>query len=109
MAEGLDIETQEVFKEGEKAHFLIKGKDWQWAKRKLLQNLSNLDSVRTLEKILKDKGDVALEIKARTMTIKMVLEWLDEIEGIAEQHKGNKEAFEDIQKEDYNIRETEED
>lgn len=103
--EGLDKETQEVLKEGEKANFLINNNDWRWAKTKLLQKLSNLDSVRTLAKITENKEDIAVEIKARNMTIKMILEWLDEIEGIAKQHEANKKLLGDVQKEDYSIKE----
>lgn len=109
MAEEIDKETQEVLKEGETASFLAKNDDWKWAKKKLLQKLSNLDSVRTLEKTIEKKGDVGLEIKARNMTIKMILEWLDEIEGIAEQYEENKKLLEDVQKEDYIREEKEED
>lgn len=98
MTEETDKETQEVFKEGETALYLVKNPDWQWAKRRLLQKLSNLDSVKTI----KEKGDILLEIKARKMTIDMVLEWLDEIEGVAEQHgEQNKDLLGDVAKEDY--------
>lgn len=98
MSEELDPETQRVFKEGEKAHYLTKSEDWNWAKRKLLQKLSNLDSVKTLKK----KGNILQEVKVRQMTIKLVLEWLDEIEGIAEQHaEQNRKLLEKVEEDDY--------
>lgn len=98
MPKETDPETQKVFEEGEKAMYLTKSEDWKWAKRKLLQKLSNLDSVKTL----KEKGNVALEIKARKQTIDIILEWLDEIEGVAEQHlEQNKDLLEKYEQEDY--------
>lgn len=94
----MDKETQRVFREGEKAMYLVKSEDWQWAKRKLLQKLSNLDSVKTL----KEKGNIAQEIKVRKLVIDMILEWLDEIEGIAQQHlEQNKKLLEKTEEEDY--------
>jgi len=98
MPEEMDPETQKVFNEGEKAHYLTKGEDWNWAKRKLLQKLSNLDSVKTL----KEKGNILQEVKVRQMTINIILEWLDEIEGVAQQHaEQNKKLLEKVEEEDY--------
>ncbi len=92
-----DKETQKVFKEGETAMYLTKSGEWKWAKRKLLQKLSNLDSVKTLK-----KENVVQEIKVRQMTINIILEWLDEIEGTAQQHlEQNKELLEKVEEEDY--------
>lgn len=98
MPEELDSETKKILEEGEKAMYFVKGEDWQWAKRKLLQKLSNLDSVKTL----KEKGNILVEIKARKMTIDMIIEWLDEIEGVAQQHlEQNKEILKKTETEDY--------
>lgn len=93
-----DPETQRVFKEGEKAYYLVRSEDWKWAKRKLLQKLSNLDSVKTL----KEKGNIPEEIKVRKRVIDIIIEWLDDIEGIAEQHlEQNKDLLEKVEEEDY--------
>lgn len=99
MAKNNDKETQKVYNEGEKAYYLTKTDDWDWAKKKLLQKLSNLDSVKTLKE---ENKDIALEIRSRKQTIDIILEWLDEIEGVAQQHiQQNKELLEDVEKEDY--------
>lgn len=93
-------EENQIQIEGEKAHYLIKSDDWKWAKRKLLQKLSNLDSVKTL----KETEDVGLEIRSRKQTIALILDWLDEIEGVAQQHgeqSPNKIALEQAEEEDY--------
>ena len=98
MVKEIDKETQKVYKEGEKAYYLVKSEDWQWAKKKLLRKLSNLDSVRTLNK----KEDLNQQIKVRNLAIDMILEWLDEIEGTAQQHsEQNKELLKKVEEEDY--------
>lgn len=96
----IDTETQKVQNEGEKAHYLTKNEDWNWAKRKLLQKVSNLDSIKTL----KEKENIIQEIKVRKIVIDVILEWLDEIEGIAQQHgeqSPNKLKLNEVQSEDY--------
>ena len=96
----IDTETQKVQNEGEKAHYLTKNEDWNWAKRKLLQKVSNLDSIKTL----KEKEHINQEIKVRKIVIDIILEWLDEIEGIAQQHgeqSPNKLKLNEVQSEDY--------
>jgi len=102
MPKELDKETQQVYKEGEKAHYLVKNEDWQWAKRKLLQRLSNLDSVRTLKRKGSDPETIIRELEVRELAIEMILDWLDEIEGIAQQHgEQNKKLLEKVEQEDY--------
>jgi len=97
-----DKETQRVHEEGEKAHYLTQNEDWKWAKKKLLQRVSNLDSVKTL-KIGKGE-DTVLDIKVRKLVIDMVVDWLDDIEGIAQQHREqgpNRRELKKVQEEDY--------
>lgn len=93
-------EEEKIQQEGERASFLVKSEDWQWAKKKLLQRVSNLDSVNTI----KEEGDVGLEIKARKQTIAIIIDWLDDIEGIAQQHREqspNKMKLKEVEEEDY--------
>ena len=100
MTDQEEKEEQKIESEGEKAHYLIKSDEWKWAKRKLLHKLSNLDSVKTL----KETEDVGLEIRSRKQTIAIILDWLDDIEGVAQQHREqspNKTALKETEEEDY--------
>ena len=86
---------------------LVKGDTWKRIKRNLLQKLSNLDSVKTIRK--DDAGnkrspdEIMNQIEVRSLVIDIILDWLDEIEGDANQGESNKDALKEVQKDDYII------
>jgi len=99
MTKELDKDTQKIQQEGEKANGLMRGENWEWAKRKLLQKLSNIDNVKTLDL----KKDLKQQIEVRKMVIDMILEWISDIEGINQQHseQSPRKLLEKVEEDDY--------
>lgn len=98
----VDRETKAVQTEGQLMRLLIEGDSWPLAKGKLMSKVLDLQSIRNID----DKQDataVVMDIRARNTAAEILIEWLREVEGIADQHKSNTPLIKE--EEDYVIRE----
>ena len=95
----MDKETQEVYKEGEKWENFVKSADWQDAKKKLYEKMFTFDSLSQVTGDKKTFEEIGREASVRQAVVGMLLEWIQELEGAASQHEGNKQSMETIRKE----------
>lgn len=84
----MDAETQEVFMEGEAISDFVKTKAWKIIKAKISDKMLDLQSVMNVKHT--GPTDMAREVIARQLAVDYLYEILKEIEGIAQQHDGNK-------------------
>ena len=107
MQKVIDPETQKIQNMQRDVANFVNGDTWKRIKRNLLQKLSNLDSVKTIRKDESGKErtpeDILKQIEVRSLVIDIILSWIDEIEGEANQGEGNKEILDKVRKEDYII------
>lgn len=90
----MDAETAAVFAIGDKIVEVTKMPGWAAIKQKLCDKLIALDSITAIPLDMPDLQKLH-EMRARQGAISLVLEWLQEIDGVAEQNKFNKTAFMD--------------
>lgn len=96
----IDKDTTKLNQEGEETVNFISSEGWRLAKRKLLERVSNLDTIRGLKG--KTAEEKIIDIKVRGMVIDMILEWIDEIEGASEMQKEQtRKVLAEIRDEDY--------
>jgi len=93
MKETLDKDTQKVLNEGERLKSLVENTGWELAKAKLTEKILDLQSIKNLSGVTPE--EVVSEIKARNTAVDILMEWLKEIEGSAEQYAGNKVILEE--------------
>ena len=97
----LNLETKKEVDKGIKWETFVKGENWQRAKRILLSKLADLDSVSVLrEKAKGDTNKLLLDIEAKSEAINLILEWIGDIEGKAEQSETNREIMNRNRKEE---------
>ena len=107
MQKEIDPETQKIQNMQRDVANFVKGDVWKRVKRNLLQKLSNLDSVKNIRN--DDSGkertpeDIVKQIEIRGLVIDLILGWLDEIDGEANQGEGNREILDEVRKDDYII------
>ena len=87
----IDAETSQVINEGEKVQSFVESEDWQKIKKELVARLIDTDSVGNIE--AKDPQQVVIEMSAKQMAIDIVLGWVREIEGQAEQSREQNQEF----------------
>lgn len=92
----LDKQTAEEIREGKEWERFVEGEGWQRAKNLLIQKLSVIDSLTQLP----EDGDLIHELKARQGAILLVLEWIKEVEGKAQQSMNNNELMVEQRKDD---------
>ena len=79
---------------------LVRSEGWSLVKRRLLSKLSALESISLIPDNM-EPDRFLMEVKTRSGAISIVLEWLKEIEGSAQQFQNNKESFTKIREEEY--------
>lgn len=89
-------ETQKIFNEGEKIAEWVKNESWQLVKKKLYDKLITTDSIITTPTDGLTPEQILTEYQVRKGAISLILNWINEIEGRAAQHKNNIEAFKEI-------------
>lgn len=89
----LDIDTQKILIEGGQLKTLVGSEGWSVARDFLMQQIIDLQSIRNITAT--DPTEVIIDIKARTVAIDIILEWLRQVEGTARQHEGNKVILEE--------------
>lgn len=78
----MDEQTQAQLVEGEKAIRLLASEEWKWAREKLEGYITANDSISTLPDTSNElMGESA---KARKQAQKIILTWMQDIEGTAE-------------------------
>lgn len=88
----LDKETRDNLSEGEKWKHFVEGEMWQKAREKLVNKIMDAQSVNNVD--MTDAQKALDDIRARKATVEMMWEWIQEIEGLAEQHEFNSRAYE---------------
>lgn len=97
----LDKETAEVLKQGKKVSDFVKSEAWADVKGKLTAKLVDLADITTLGEA--DPLLLLQEIKTRKLAINLVIGWVREIEGNANQHEANEQTFKAIKEESVTI------
>ena len=80
-----EVVTDKVYVEGEKIARFVDSDDWKFAKDRLMSLVRDADSIRGIDKET-PKDMLLIEIEAKKMAVGMILGWIDDIEGIAQQH-----------------------
>lgn len=93
----LDKETGEVMTRGTKLKEMVRSEAWADAKSELTNRLVSLADLTTIDD--QDALKLLQEIKVRKLAINLVMGWVREIEGQANQYEANEEAFRAIKEE----------
>lgn len=94
----MDKETLQNQIEGEKVLGYVTSDAWKYIKDRFTEQIMDLQSIRNLDGTLKPE-EIVLDIKARNTAVDILQNIIREIEGRADQHRGNKDlvqADEDI-------------
>lgn len=92
----MDKETQKLMSEGESWKAFVEGEMWQKAKKIIEDGVVATESIHSLE--MKKPEDMVVEISGRKLATKLILEWITEVEGLANQYDFNKELKEEENK-----------
>lgn len=99
MKKELDKETKKVLSDGEQINDLISSRGWSIAKKKLLQKVAILDSISSVPQDIQNPMNRLRELEIREGVVSVILEWLRDVEGTAQQFKSNAEILQ-VEKED---------
>ena len=94
-----DYETDKILTEGEELMHMCKGRGWDLAKRRLFEKISELSNILALTD--RNPEALMLEIVGNQQAIKILLEWVQDIEGEVARTKDYRENFDDLQKNEY--------
>lgn len=72
----------------------VESDGWRWTKDRLAEKIMDLQSIMNLEG--KSPEEIVLDIKARKLTIDILMTTLKQVEGRAEQHRSNQTLAERI-------------
>ena len=92
----IDKETREIMQAGEKIERLVDNDAWKEVKKKLFDKLITFDSITGIPKDKKSLEEIGKEAVLREAVVSIILDWIKDIEGIANQSKNNKKTFEGI-------------
>lgn len=96
-----DRETQKVLSDQEKIKLLTEHDGWGIVRKKLLDKLMDMGSILNIQDLSPDK--ITVEVAGRQLAFQVLKEWLDEVEGTAQQFKNNSELYKEV-KDDYLVR-----
>ena len=85
----LDKETAKIVMTGEAIKDLVGSRGWAEARHRLIKEVANLNNISNLDVLQSDPTTIIQVIAAKTTAAKILLTWLRDIEGTAEQHDGN--------------------
>ena len=88
-----DAETDKVITEGERMERLIEGEDYRLVKAKLLEKILVLDRNSSIDTTGKTFEQIGQETLARAGAVSIIMEVINDIEGIATQSKATREAM----------------
>ena len=89
----LDKETQKVESIGNAIKELVGSTGWAEARRRLIRKATELQLIGNIDIQNATGTDLVSLIAAKTTAARILLEWLRDIEGTAEQHDANKELI----------------
>jgi hypothetical protein len=87
----MDYETQQALDKGEKLKNFVQSEVWQMVKEYLLEKLGTLNTIGTLD-FNKPPEQIVLEAQTRANTVKIIYQWITEVEGMAAQHADNQQV-----------------
>ena len=82
-----DKETIQILTEGTKATDIVSSETYAYLKDRFMEKLLDLQSIKNLPDGTPEQ--VVMDIKARNTAMEIILEVFKELEGKAEQYKGN--------------------
>lgn len=94
-------EVNKALADGEKINHLVQSDGWGLVKKKLIDEVMGLNDILTITE--KDPQKLIMEIGARQIAIKTLLDWLRDVEGDAMKYKNNSEIFRKHVEEEYVI------
>lgn len=94
--EEINEETKKVLSDGEKIRDLMNNDGWKIAKEKLFSKLITLDSITSVDDIHLNDLQRIREYEVRKGVVSIILEWIRDVEGDAERHVSNVEAFKKV-------------
>lgn len=97
----LDKETNQEYVDGEELSNLVQSKGWHLAKRALFNNILLIDSVETIDTEDKSLEDIGKETFARAAAVKLILEWIREIEGSKQSHDQLRDSLKEKKEEGF--------
>ena len=89
----INKETGDVLSKGQKIANFVNSDDWIMIKGTLLTKLIDFDSIKSIELDKKTPTELGEEIRTRKAVVDVVLDWIKDIEGSADQYKKNAEAL----------------
>lgn len=95
----IDQETARRIKEGTEIKEMIKSEGWILAKRMLMTEITSLSDIMRYSNTSPDT--LFTEIAANQQAIKVLLEWLRKVEGLAETIDHYKQSLVETQTEEY--------
>lgn len=92
-----DRETMEVLEHGKRVQELVSSELWKLAKDELFKIVSEISTIEKIPNI-ESMNDEALakEIRIRNGSISIVMQWIRQLEGTANQYQNNKRAIEKV-------------
>ena len=93
------IENLKILSDGEKIIELTKSDGWGIAKKRLLSKIAILDSITALPHGTRE--DKLREIEVRAGVVSIIWEWLNDVEGMAQQAKQVSQAMRDVREESF--------
>ncbi len=93
----IEKDTKQILTEGEKIQDFVKSDGWQIVRKKLVDKLVLLDSIAAMPKEGSD-ATIVKQLKIREGVNSIITEWLNDLEGLSEQHSFNTAKFLEIEK-----------
>lgn len=93
----MDKETAKIIRDGKEVRAFVESDGWSVVKDMLIKKIVDLGNILTIE----DKDNLMAEIGARQEAIKILRDWLTEVEGMSEVSKVNDTIFTEYQEKLY--------
>lgn len=95
----IDKETAKLLSDDEEISAMTKSLGWGLVREKIFMKIMELNDITTITEI--DPQRLMIVIAAKQEAVKILFEWLNEIEGIAKTSKQLRDQFIQKQKEDF--------
>jgi hypothetical protein len=100
MTKKLDSATKIVLSDGEKIEALVRSDAWALVKQKLNERIVQIGNIMTLGRDEQGKPtnveNLIAELGARQMVVEIILDWLRDVEGTAEQHRSHHDQMAEV-------------
>lgn len=98
MKQAMDKETSQVLQQGQAILDLVKSPGWQDVKNKLVEKIMTLGDITMVETEGKSAEQVMMDFKVRKQVIDVLVGWVKEVEGDANQFISNQQMLQEIKK-----------